>query len=132
MIRIKKKKGGKIDNPNGKGYLLTDADITEKLRAKIGNDFFGVFNKDNAPKNFKENTFAVLNLDKASGQGTHWCVLGFKNGKYLYYDPFGASPPKYIKDNFYPLFENTEIHQALDSSACGLYCIKAILELHGK
>jgi hypothetical protein len=50
-------------------------------------------------KEFKEPKKAILNLDKASGPGTHWVAIKTLKDKSLhYYDSLGAMPPFVLKN----------------------------------
>ena len=55
--------------------------------------FRGTFLRDTLPKKIKLYEFGILNLDSASGNGTHW-VMWFKKGeKKFYFDSYGVQPP---------------------------------------
>jgi len=57
----------------------------------------------------------VLNLDELEDPGTHWVAV-FENE---YYDSFGLPPPKCLENRI--LWYNTQQHQNVNSSLCGLY-----------
>lgn len=53
----------------------------------------GVYMKDALPKNPLLNESAIVNLDNASGEGTHWvCYKKIGNNEY-YFDSFGNLRP---------------------------------------
>ena len=84
----------------------------------------------------------IYNLDKSSGNGTHWVALYIdnKNDEINYYDSYGTIPIKLIhnfikniaiKHNLKIIY-NDKRHQ-YGNSECGVYSMNFILErLHGK
>jgi hypothetical protein len=89
-------------------------------------------------KNFKNNKFWILNLDKPSGKGSHWILVSTIGKTNMYYDSFGGPPTKNIeklllgsKKNFVmnPLFDND---QRINSITCGYFCILVALLLLDK
>lgn len=71
----------------------------------------------------------ILNTDKSSGPGEHWCAAFFDDCKGEFFDPFGMPPHTY---NFPNLLEtqsvgnilyNNIMVQDLESDACGFHCI---------
>ena len=69
--------------------LLT---VSKKL---LGDKFIGVYASDEIPK-LKNDTYAILNLDKSSEPGSHWIAI-YKNEQETYvYDSFGRKNQKII------------------------------------
>ena len=88
------------------------------------------FLRDTVPKKVKLNEFGILNLDSASGNGTHW-VMWFKKGKEkFYFDSYGVQPPSeliaYLKS---PIFHNSERVQHNGEVFCDHLCLFALKQL---
>lgn len=87
----------------------------------------GIFSHDKLPDSIKLNEIGVINLDKSSGQGTHW--VGYANLDQLpyvvYYDSFGIPPPEtiamYLLTSGKPLRYSNHQMQAPTSVLCGAY-----------
>ena len=94
-----------------KGFRIFSAD-SDQMKRKIPKTISGICNQGD--------------LDTG---GTHW--VAFYNGanqKYtIYYDSFGQPPDprllRYLKTSGKQVIGLSSIHQALDSKACGYYCI---------
>ncbi len=84
-----------------------------------------IYTRDQIPRT-KSEKWNILNLDKATGPGTHWTA--YKNGKNkIYFDSFGCVPPQELDDIFEDDYiYNTKQIQDLNSSACGWYCMAFI------
>lgn len=70
--------------------------------------------------------YQILNLDKPSGQGTHWVLLYvYPTGHSIYFDPYGEVPTQTCIDYVKPYRLETSHHdyQSLGSNDCGYYCI---------
>lgn len=83
--------------------------------------------KDALPKNPLLNESAIVNLDNASGEGTHWvCYKKIGNDVY-YYDSFGnLRPPVELIRYFGPRANvnyNYEKQQQFDTVICGHLCL---------
>lgn len=112
-------------------FLLETSDIENYLKPRVHN-FVGVFPKDKAHEAYtlmkgKKTAYAVFNMDDSDGEGTHWTALIKKPDHYIWWDSFGAVPPKSIIRTFKPLKYNKEIYQSFTDATCGLWVIKAIL-----
>ena len=90
----------------------------------------GVYAADNFPLNSKNDSFIIVNSDKATQMGTHWFLLCNRNNKYLIADQLGLLLNNYphVRDRLSLAdLAVTEIIQApmqnSDSNLCGLYCI---------
>lgn len=90
------------------------------------------FSRDEIPTNINNGMY-LLNLDDASGGGTHW-VLFVINDKYIYYyDPFGDNhllvglPPQELinlsKKLHKKLYASKYWTQHIHSNMCGYNCL---------
>ena len=68
-------------------------------------------------KNPEKNKFYILNLQNSGQGGSHWVLL--LNG--YYFDSFAAPPTQAIAP--FVKWYNPHQYQALDSEACGWFCI---------
>lgn len=85
--------------------------------------------------NFKgkvKNGFYICNLDKKTGQGTHWTAFYCHNKYIVYFDSFGLAPPRNIINfcNKTMITYSTDEIQDINSNACGYYCIAFIKYFH--
>lgn len=102
---------------------LTDVQIKE-IASKNGLDI-EIYCRDTIPRT-KSEKWSILNLDKSSGDGTHWTA--YKNGtNKIYFDSMGVVPPQELDDIFEDdyIYNTTQI-QDLNSTACGWYCLAFI------
>ena len=118
--------------------MLTDNQLKE-LSVKMNIPLVGVIFKDQSPKTFKFNKSYIINLEDEYDEkgvlqsGSHWTCLQvnkYPNGNIqgIYFDPFGAPPPKDIIEtykrttgkNYFP--HTSKDIQSLMSNACGWYC----------
>jgi hypothetical protein len=81
-------------------------------------------------------TSLILNTDKTTGPGIHWCAVYFPNKTVCeYFDPFGLPPNVQNSHNFKPaLFQNCEKIifnkkqvQEIDETTCGQHCAYFLL-----
>lgn len=99
--------------------------------------FLGCFPIDCLPdvNRFEHVKFSlVVNLDKSTGPGTHWCAIFFNKGKMYYFDSFGRPPSsKYLRKwfrNFVSkVYFNKIKHQDIMSTRCGGFCCWLIFEM---
>lgn len=94
--------------------------------------FRGVFMRDEllklkAPHRYES---AILNLDDARGEGSHWVAYKKKRNKIFYFDSFGSLPPpieaiKYFNTN--DVFYNYDNYQKFDTYNCGHLCLEFLL-----
>ena len=89
--------------------------------------FGGTFSRTDLPNKIL-NKFYIVNMDKATGKGTHWVLVSNLNPSIcIYFDSFGVSPPPeilhFMKTSGKECVYNTEDLQAYSSDACGWYCM---------
>ena len=102
---------------------LSNIDI-EDLCKRYNIKFDGLYNRDNIPNNLSKGYY-VLNMDKESGDGTHW-VSWFENNDdkiNIYFDSFGFVPPELLDGLLKTYIYNSKEIQDIDSSSCGWFCV---------
>jgi hypothetical protein len=105
--------------------LLTSYNIDE-LCVQYDIKMNGIYCRDEIPQHLHHGWY-ILNLDLASGDGTHWCCWYIGDGQNLYFDSFGFPPPKELEKRLGTFTYNAKKIQNLNSDSCGwfcLYCIK--------
>jgi hypothetical protein len=114
---IKNMKAGKLSNE------LTDDDIDDLAKQfKIPN-FLGCFIRDETPK-LKVGESCIINLNGRS----HWTALIRLHDGLFYFDSYGVIAPK-ILDGYDYIYTETDL-QAMNSSACGWYCLGFLLSMN--
>lgn len=116
---------------NGVKRPLTDYDILKF--GKYLPHFRGVFMRNSLPKRCKKYECGVINLDDASGAGTHWVSYHKSNKTCHYFDSFGDLQPfqefkNYIGDECTILF-NYKRYQNFDTTICGHLCLKFLIKM---
>jgi hypothetical protein len=106
-------------------------DAAKKLKIK---HFRGVFMKDQLPKKPNNIETGIINLDKSSGEGTHWISYSIDPRGIIYFDSYGLAPPKefmqYIKNLSFPVFYSTLPTQKLnDPPICGRESLNVLSEI---
>jgi hypothetical protein len=103
--------------------LLTSYNIDE-LCVQYDIKIQGIYCRDEIPEHLHEGWY-ILNLDKQSGDGTHWCCwyIGENN---LYFDSFGFPPPKELEHKLKTFTYNAKKIQNLNSDSCGWFCLYTI------
>jgi hypothetical protein len=99
-------------------------DYAEILNVNINQ----IATKDNFKGSIKDG-FYIANLDRKTGTGTHWTVFYCVNDIFLiYFDSFGFAPPTALYKFFgkKTIVYSTDQIQAIDSNACGYYCLAFI------
>lgn len=75
-----------------------------------------------------KNESAIVNLDAASGPGTHWVAYIKRGSRVLYYDSFGnLRPPQELLKYFGSraiVQYNHDSEQSFNTSICGHLCLK--------
>ncbi len=83
------------------------------------------------PHLIKKNMNYIINLDKSSGNGTHWTALICTNNTCCYCDSYGTPPPEKIlnklKSMYGKVYFTDFIIQAVKSVACGYYALAFII-----
>jgi len=106
---------------------LTNLEIENIINKKNIKSFNGIFMRDELTnKYFINKGYYIINLDKSTGKGTHWCVI-YKNDKIFYYDSYGFPPPEEIEKVIKPYIYSTKQIQDINSSSCGYYVILFII-----
>jgi hypothetical protein len=78
-----------------------------------------------------KNETGIVNLDRGSGPGTHWCAYIKNNKKVLWFDSFGDLPPPLEIQKYFDgckIFYNHLRYQAFDSYICGHLCLQFLVE----
>ena len=80
--------------------------------------------KDQLPTQPNKVETGIINLDDASGEGTHWVAYSIDSHAIIYFDSYGLAPPKefmrYIHRLKIPIFYSTLPTQQLnDPPICG-------------
>jgi hypothetical protein len=96
--------------------------------------FRGVFMLDNLPLKPWKNEASIINLDTASGNGTHWICFRKRGSKVDYFDSYGdLRPPLEIQrylSGTYISYNRTGYQKVHDNSEiCGHLCL-AFLSLN--
>jgi hypothetical protein len=115
---------------NGKLKSLSNIELT-KLIDKMKLPINDIIMRDEEHL-MKKDGFYIINLDKSSGNGTHWTVLYYHPLKSYYNDSFGFVPPLEVEKKIKPYLYNDKDIQDWNSSACGWYCLAFIKFLHDK
>lgn len=106
---------------------LSNIEIDKVLKKK-NIKYNGIFMRDELTKQqFINNGFYIINLDKSSGEGTHWTLIYKSNNKSYYYDSYGFPAPEEIEDIIKPYIYNVNQIQGLESTSCGYFIIGFIL-----
>lgn len=99
------------------------------IRYKTSPLYGGCFARNTLPQ--LEKKFYIVNLDKSSGNGTHWVLVSNTSSASVdYIDPVGVPyAPTHIENVIHQQVENgkkderlDEQLQPVDSSACGYFC----------
>lgn len=84
--------------------------------------------RNSLPKKPHVNETAIVNLDSADGEGTHWVCYRKKKDHVLYFDSFGnLRPPTELIKYFGPeanIGYNYKRQQQFDSVICGHLCLQ--------
>lgn len=106
--------------------MITNFDI-EEIANELKLPIIGVFSKDKLPQKRAVGSYYINMEDHNKGNGTHWVFARiFPNGKAIYFDSFGISPPEQVRDFLKPFapfaFSNRQIQDVV-SENCGRFCI---------
>ena len=92
--------------------------------------FRGVFMRDDLPMSgVHRNESGIVNLDDATGPGTHWVAYAKRNNRVIYFDSFGnLRPPKepvrYFENGATTIEYNRTSYQTYNQSFCGQMCLQ--------
>ena len=89
--------------------------------------FGGVYSRDNIPKMI-EPKFYIVNLDDATGPGSHWvCIFNCHPHLCYYFDSFGVEPSdevlSFMRQSHKKILMSTYQIQKLGTIMCGYFCI---------
>lgn len=109
---------------------FTTKDIIKYVKLFKINHFRGVFSRDNLPKKPYIIECAIINLDSASGDGTHWLAYYKNKNEIIYFDSFGNFPPSIKLQKYFKGFNiqfNYYNYQNYNTFICGHLCIEFLL-----
>ena len=98
--------------------------------------FKGVYSRDNLPKKLIHPFGVIVNWDRKSEPGSHWCAIfvdANRNGHY--FDPLGITPifpelTTFILNNSNQSWSNEGIQiQDKRSTSCGKFCVSFLKSL---
>ena len=73
----------------------------------------------------RRNESGIVNLNDATGSGTHWVAYAKRNNRVVYFDSFGnLRPPKELARYFGNGATTIESYQTYDQSFCGQMCLR--------
>ena len=55
---------------------------------RLKNKFHGVLTADNFPLHLSQNSLIIVNVSTSQSIGTHWIIIGLKDGKYIFQIPW--------------------------------------------
>ena len=89
--------------------------------------FGGVYSRNNLPSLIKYK-FYIVNLDDATGPGSHWvCIFNCHPDVCYYFDSFGVDPStevlQFMKQSHKKILMSTYQIQKLGTIMCGYFCI---------
>ena len=77
-----------------------------------------------------------MNLDDATGPGTHWVAYAKRNNRVVYFDSFGNLRPRNWCDIFwkrcYDDKDNRTSYQTYDQSFCGQMCLRFLQTVNAR
>ena len=86
----------------------------------------GIFCRDQIPEYLQEGWY-ILNLDKSSGEGTHYTCFYYGNPSF-YFDSFGFDAPQELSKVLKKYYYNEMKIQSLNSDSCGYFCMMIMKE----
>ena len=95
--------------------------------------FGGVYSRNNLPTVI-DPKFYIVNLDDATGPGSHWvCIYNCDPDVCYYFDSFGVEPSdevlNFMRKSHKKIAMNTYQIQKLGTIMCGYFCIYVCNEL---
>ena len=128
-LHLKKKK--KFDQIKLPQRALTNVDILKYAKLLKGTNFRGVFMRNPFPASGPRYCESVVNLDDASGPGTHWDAYRKRDKNVVYFDSFGDLHPPLDLILYLGVDEvkyNHGRYQDFDTYNCGHLCLKFLCE----
>ena len=108
----------------------TNVQLNELARRMRVLYFRGVFMRNTLPTSgVRRNESGIVNLNDATGPGTHWVAYAKRNNRVMYFDSFGnLRPPKelvrYFENDAMAIEYNRTSYQTYDQSFCGQMCLR--------
>ena len=108
----------------------TNVQLNELARRMRVPYFRGVFMRNTLPTSgVRRNESGIVNLDDATGPGTHWVTYAKRNNRVVYFDSFGnLRPPKelvrYFENGATTIEYNRTSYQTYDQNFCGQMCLR--------
>lgn len=88
------------------------------------------------PTKVQRNESGIVNLDDATGVGTHWVAYAKKGNNVMYFDGFGnLRPPRELERYFgsdVNITYNRSSYQTFDQNICGQLCIRFLRDIDWK
>lgn len=111
--------------------VTTDEQLTRTARRLRIPFFRGVFMRDSLPTSIRRNESGIVNLDDASGPGTHWVAYAKRGNDSIYFDGFGnLRPPREIERYLGANVQyNHRSYQTFDQSICGQLCLRFLRDV---
>jgi hypothetical protein len=114
---------------------LSSIECDDIMRLANVNNYLGAdFARDNIPKKLLKGQSLIINLDKESGNGSHWLAVYCGDEYTLYFDSFGIIPCpeiiKLMKSAKQPMIYATDELQSVDSIMCGYYACLWIIKIN--
>lgn len=107
---------------------LTNVDLLKYARLLKIPNFRGVFMRNDLPKSGPHyHESAIINLDDATGVGSHWTAYKKIGNDVTYFDSFGDLRPPRDLMTYLGVSEvkyNTKRYQDFDTYICGHLCLK--------
>ena len=109
--------------------VTTDAQLDQLARRMRVPYFRGVFMRNALPASgARRRESGIVNLDDATGPGTHWVAYAKRNDRVVYFDSFGnLRPPvelvRYLGNDAAIEYNRTP-RQTYDQSVCGQMCLR--------
>jgi hypothetical protein len=93
-------------------------------------NFRGCYCIDMLPKICNKAESGILNLDKFTGDGTHWVAWYVNNNNKIYFDSYGVDPPLELVKYLAPALE-AEPEVKLANPAPSIYCSTESIQPRG-
>ena len=95
-------------------------DYAQKLDLKLR----GIFMRDSLPSEPFENEQGIVNFNKLSEKGSHWCCYLKRGNSKWYFDSMGGVVLQEVRDYLTgQIYRNTDIVQPIGTPICGHLCL---------